>query len=355
MSLPVNPALRALATLALGGLIALVPGLAASDGDYEEQAGEHRWVPSLAIVSGVTIDGEKGDVRSFYLTRDAEVRPPADGRDLAVSPFVGFDFELLTPAIAIPGRPRLFLSAEMLPTFARSRDIAKEGNPTEFDPPTPNPQPQAVLPIVGRQETAILGQGSRTTSQLDTLFQYGAGLGVAIPFEWRDRPLRFKLSAEWSFFKLNYEGLVMRAECVRVVQGVVTTTECLRYDPPDFPPVIRPPVDGFTREIVMQQNGWRTYHALGPGLELEMDAGRMGWLGYSIFLGARFQRIFGDTDDRTLHLSVQNSYPAHINPDTGTATIPADETQANWSWKVDPWMYRIVMGLRFNYVGPIGR
>ncbi len=54
------------------------------------------------------------------------LRGSVDGDDLAVSPFVGGVLELMTPALPIPTRPRLFVSGEVLPTFAFKRNVALE-------------------------------------------------------------------------------------------------------------------------------------------------------------------------------------------------------------------------------------
>ena len=123
----------------VGAVVALqlllpIASLATDGGDPEErttQAGEDRWVPSLTLTSGVTIQKQTGSVESFLFE---DMTPPSvalrdslEGDDLAVSPFVGGSLELMTPALPIPTRPRLFLSGEFLPTFAISRNLVQDG------------------------------------------------------------------------------------------------------------------------------------------------------------------------------------------------------------------------------------
>ena len=44
----------------------------------------------------------------------------------------------MTPALPIPTRPRLFVSGEILPTFASDRDLALEGDPGCVRGPEPD-------------------------------------------------------------------------------------------------------------------------------------------------------------------------------------------------------------------------
>ena len=88
----------------------------------------------------------------------------------------------------------------------------------------------------------------------------------------------------------------------------------------------------------------------GPGLDLEMDTGRFGPLGTSLFLGARFYRILGN---RKIELSDSQSFPQEFLADGVT---PADglgpvETNARFRFEVDPWNYRVGIGLRFYWLG----
>ena len=111
-----------------------IASLAADGGPEGAQAGEHRWVPSLAISGGVSIQDMQGSAEGF-IRRNVRLpdrpnpgarplRDLSEGSDLVVSPFVGGSLEVMTPALPIPTRPRLFLSGEILPTFASNHAVS---------------------------------------------------------------------------------------------------------------------------------------------------------------------------------------------------------------------------------------
>lgn len=310
-----------------------------------EQTGHDRWVPSLAATSGVSFVGLSGSVASYDEFGDP-LRPAASGRDYDVSPLLGADLELMSPQISLPLSPRLFVSGEVGAIFGVSRDIARESSATGARGPTIPPPPQGqTLPGVGYTIEEITGLGSKATTQLDKLY-FGAGLGVAVPFEWFDRPMRLKVSAEYLWFRVDYDGLVTDAVCLP--SG--TTTRCADFDPvqpptlPGFPPPPDPPpVDGYTRAIMLTDSTTNSYNALGPSIELEFDTGEFRSFTHSLFIGARAYRIIGDRSVRSTSLSDQQTYDDEI----GLATYDAE-----WDYKIDRWMYRIVLGLRFGFTGP---
>ena len=107
----------------------------------DRQAGEDRWVVSLAITSGVIAQEQHGSASSFLLEGNnpnpVPLQDAIDGDDVAVSVFVGGSLELMTPALPIPTRPRLFLSGEILPAFGPDRDLALDGAPGCIRGPEP--------------------------------------------------------------------------------------------------------------------------------------------------------------------------------------------------------------------------
>jgi len=317
----------------LGAVIALqapfsVEAGAADGGGPALQSGEGRWVPSLAITSGVTVQSQEGAVESFLLPGGmlpSEALQPADGgSDLVVSPFVGGSLELMSPALPIPTRPRLFLSGEILPTFASDRDLAVEGNPGCIRGPengAPCVSEDTTVRPISFAEAAANGQGSTTSAQIDTLV-FGATAGISFPARFGKREFRFKPSVGWIHYKLDASGIVVDAEC----------------DPPsrctdDFQG------SGFLREITLKGNESRIFDGIGPGLDLEMDVYRYGPLGVSLFLGGGAYHILGN---RKFSFSASQNYDDQIGMDIATA-----------SWEVDvkPWMYRAHLGIRFQWLG----
>jgi hypothetical protein len=132
----------------------------------------------------------------------------------------------MTPALPIPLRPRLFVSGEILPTFASDRDLAVEGGagcvrgpePTApcatAEPRKENGDPIRAKPFGG---DVANGQGTSTITQVDTLV-FGANLGVAFPVQFLDRQLRIKPSIGWINYKVEADGLVVNAACADVVR-----------------------------------------------------------------------------------------------------------------------------------------
>jgi len=313
----------------MGAVIALgaLPPLAAlaKDGSASnepiQQAGEDRWVPSLAITSGVTIQKQRGSADSL-LFEDMNPNPVPlrgffNGDDIAVSPFVGGALELMTPALSIPTRPRLFVSGEILPTFASDRDIVIEGDPSCIRGPRPG-SPCARDDGQNFSEDSANGEGSKTSAQVDTLV-FGANLGAAFPFQLGDRQLRVKPSVAWINYKVDADGLVVNADCDPV-------NNCAG-------------VGGFLRETILTANDSQRFNGVGPGLDIEMDTGQYGPLGVSLFMGGRAYAIVGD---RSISFDSSETFDDQIGMDVAVGRFEV---------KVDSWMYRAHVGVRFQWLG----
>jgi hypothetical protein len=297
-------------------------------------------VPSLAPIFGTTIQRWEGGVESqicrgctFPSPMSQALRPAASGDDRDVTPFIGGNLELMTPELPIPTRPRLFVGGEIAATFGVDRTIAQEADPvglsSPFPPGTPN-QPFS--------EDTLLGQGSETIATLGSPF-YSAYAGVAFPFQLYGRQLRIRPAFAWMHYTVDVEGTVLDAECLD--------------QPPPRPQGIPPNlcntvvsqgvvVEGILREIQLEGSDTGSFDGIGPGLDIEMDTGVFGPLGTSIFLGGRAYRILGD---RKIEVEGSQSFP-----DQGPG-LPMSETGARWSFEADPWMYRVFVGLRVQWLG----
>jgi len=318
---------------AVAALWALFPVASfATDGDEPEararQAGENRWVPSLAITSGITIQKQQGFANSV-LYEDMNPDPVAlqgfvDGNDTAVSPFVGGALELMAPALPIPTRPRLFVSGEILPTFASNRDLAVDGDPSCVRGPEPN-APCANSPggLSGNAFNAdnANGQGTSLIAQVDTLV-FGANLGVAFPVQFAEHPLRIKPSFGWINYKVKADGFVVDAEC---------------GNPNGMPPSVL--CTDFLRETILSASGSQRFNAIGPGLDVEVDVVRHGPLSVSLFLGGRAYAVLGD---RAFSVSTTEAFDDQLGTDVAAGLFEVE---------VDPWIFRAHVGVRFQFVG----
>jgi hypothetical protein len=304
--------------------------------DPAGQDGEKRWVPSLAITGGATIQTQKGEVASALLENGALEPIPLqgafDGDDLAVSPYVGVALELMAPAFAIPTRPRLFVSGEILPSFGTDRRLALDGDPDCVSGPEPtvpcakDEQPGERLSPFG--EASANGQGSTTTATVDTLV-YGANLGVAFPARIGKRQLRIKPYVGWINYKVDAEGLVVDAACDPF-------SACTDWGDPVQP--------GFLRETTLTGSDSQRFNGIGPGIDIEMDAARYGPLGASLFLGAGAYYIVGD---RTIEFNASESFDDQLvdNPPG------VDTAAARFKVEVDPWLFRAQVGIRIRWLG----
>ncbi len=301
------------------------------------QAGEDRWVASLAITSGVTIQQQEGSAESSLYREMTDslvpLRLPAEGDDLGVSPFVGGALELMAPALPIPTRPRPFASAEILSSFAADRDLALDGDPGCVrgpEPSAPCARDEDGSRRVAFGEDAANGQGTKTTGQVETV-AFGANLGVAFPLELRGRQLRIKPSVGWINYGVESKGLVVDAECDPATRCTDTRAQ-----------------PGFLRETVLTTSGSKRFNGIGPGLDVEMDTGRYGPLGVSLFMGGRAYAVVGD---RKLRLDTSEMFTDSISDPGSDPPVLTDTASGRFEVEVDPWVFRAHVGIRFHWLG----
>jgi len=290
--------------------------------DSGRQAGEDRWVPSLAITSGVTIQKQKATANSFLFEdmnpNPIPLRGLVEGSDTAISPFVGGALELMAPALPVPTRPRLFASGEILPTFASDRDPAIDGDPGCIRSARPgDPCASSGGGAVFGEDSAN-GEGSKTSSKVDTLV-FGASLGVAFPLRIGRRELRIKPLVGWINYKIEAAGLVSDAACSPV-------TRCTG-------------VGGFLRETTLSATDSQRFNGIGPGLDVEMDTVRYGPLGVSLFVGGRAYAVVGD---RKISFGTSETFDDVLGMDVAVGQFEVE---------VDPWIYRAQVGIRFHWLG----
>jgi hypothetical protein len=330
---------RQLARSAAVGLIAV--GLATP---IDAQSGEEdellRWVPALgfsfdmlqhktrgAITTGDVLGPPLGQggctvtetVRNptpppFFIlqTRQTgtlcENSPPAitqasSSGDTDVAPLVDASLELAAPRL-IDGffSPRLFAHVDAAVAFGFERTVAGERKPGPFfvDPLT--------LSHTEYSEGEVGGQGSRAKIQVRPLV-VGTGAGVAFTATIFDRTVRLKPSFEYLYQEVDLIASVHRAVKQRDPARSIN----------DF------------RLIELSADSREKLHALGGGLELEVDASRMGPIGVSVFVFGRGYRFTGN-----LH---------HTFHDTNEFN-----ESATWDYELDPWTYRAGVGARFRWI-----
>ena len=292
---------------------------------------EDRWVPSFGVnfdILGQKADGSvtTGPVLGPPLpggcVNDPDPSTPLfcserpnpdkilgddEGSDTSVVPMVGGSLELMTPTLFdAPLRPRLFARGEFAYGFAFERNLAGQESPGEFSAPI-----QVRQTANDTEELSVKGQGSRTRMQVKPVV-LSAGAGIAFSFDLFDRRIRLKPSVEYLHYELDLIGVVHRAVKLKHPAAVNAIL------PEDF------------RLISLTQFEQRSYDGIGPGLELEVDATRLGPFVSSIYIMGRGYHLFGDLDTT---MSAMNEF---------------GET-ASWTIEPDSWVWRSGVGFRLRW------
>jgi len=360
------------------------------DSSVPEEKGYERflgagWQPALAVTSGVSFQLQEAQASSTIdetgrlgISPGDMLLKPGDGDDWAVSPYVGINAELMSPPLL--GGVRFFVNGEYLPTFGADLDVQKVGDPSGLEVPFENYSLERACdpnesqggqpggPLVPGcncpfgfgcfSEEAITGAGSKTSATV-ARDAFGAAIGIALPFEMFGRKLMLKPSFGWIRYQVDVSGTALRG-----IKSPVDTTE-------SNPPALRPvPV---VRYVQLFDSATPTYNAIGPGLELEMEVHQAGPVEASLFLDAHGYRVLGDRKVK-LSDSATTSCATGSVPIQAPAGQPIQEVQqrflcslaqspwnqfgapegaysADWSFEVDPWLYRVGLGLRFRWTG----
>lgn len=317
MPRPAYPSLIKLHTfriLIAGLTMGLTTGLAGQSiaADDEKDHMDDRWIPSIAVTTGFTSQRFEGGVVSRIIVFGADsgvpVRPDTFGQQYLNAIHAGGQFELQTPALPIPHvRPRFFFGGEVHHVSSQIRKLA-----LEREPRTELTEPNVTIPY---GESAILGVGSQTTVDADNL-QFGAHIGISFPVQIGDLQISIKPSARYLKQKLYFTGIVSGAERDQ-------------FAPPTDP----------TNHILTQGSDSLDVHAVGPGLEIEIDAGGVRSLGASIFVSGGAYRVLTEKNINFSSLGFGDNAP------------PFTAYRGTWTADIDPWIYRASVGLRIKWTG----
>jgi hypothetical protein len=242
-----------------------------------------------------------------------QILPDSQGDDTSIVPLVGGSLELMTPSLLGEHlfRPRLFAHAELAAAFSYERNLAGVESPGEFALPKDFTPPRGTEPVdAAVEEIAVRGQGSRTRMQVDP-WLYSGGAGIAFTTEILDRTIRIKPSVEYLREEIEYIGVVHRAVQLRRPSGGAD-------------------LSGF-RLLSLTDKDRETYDGVGPGLELEVDAARLGPFVSSVYMTGRGYYLYGKFD---IKMSATNEF---------------GET-ATWTADLDRWAWRGGVGIRFRWL-----
>lgn len=291
---------------ALGGLAAFLVGTTVplEARASEDRAADHeRWSPSVAFQMGLL--RQKAIGRS-----NSALRPPgAGGRtfygdNLILDYTFGFSFDVMAPAIANGfGRPQPFLHLDVMHPLGLEVDTAREGSPDGFN------IPDFGVPDTRIPADAVGGQGMKTEVEMKSP-AIAAGIGLSFSFELFDQNFRARPSIQYFQQRVEMNGVVLDAEGERVLSGGVL-------------------IEDFDL-TVLKRNSNKVLHALGGGVEIEMDFAEIP--GGKLSLGAGVH---------VYHLQGGRSFGFSASDGTNTAT---------WGGKVDPLVYRGAFSLRYRFL-----
>lgn len=235
-----------------------------------------------------------------------QIAPPTTGGDTDIGALVNASLELATPRLIDSFlSPRLFAHVDVAIAFGFERTLAGERKPGVFsvEPLQPN--------VAEYSEGQIDGQGSRAKIQLRSVVA-GAGGGVAFTTDVFGHTLRLKPSVEYLYEQVDLIGAVHRA------------VKLSRF--PRFPRALSD-----FRLITLTEESTEDLHGVGGGLEVEMDAGRLGPVMMSIFASGRAYYFLGNLR-HTFY--AENEFGEN----------------ATWNFALDPWSYRGAVGARFRWL-----
>lgn len=414
------------------GFLLLCLSLGAPAGAAEDDAAPdlHRWAPAVAIQGGIFAQTASGMITTSeilgaqypslefsnpgipkpdpYLTPSGEKTIGSGER--MMTPYFGIAVEVMSPTIpkcefcSRIGNPRLLVHGDIGYGFALDRSVAATGSFAETM--TLSSQPSAFYQTntlngnLTFSESSFLGQGARLRIETKPLI-VTAGTGVAFTFKVGGRTLRLKPSFEYMREELRVIGELRRARQVAnsvlprsyenfvpgdPQQGVYGPNNGLIWAPngapryldgtafpsgdiiPWFPDTGTPTMAGF-REIELDVANSKVYHGIGPGLELELDTGRLGSVQVSLYGGMRAYRFMGDlelnaraqNDPQTNNYTTgdpitgpfgpgSNAEQNNVNYERNCAVGDATQCEyADFYFEKERWAYTGHLGIRFRW------
>lgn len=295
----------------------------------DEERLARMWLPSISITLGFTSQEWTGRQESFVLpeppgTATPVVVQPADRKnDWAVTPSIGAQLELMSPELPVPSTPRFFVGAEVIPLFGFERKLGRTGDPGLLLSPLPDPNQPAAFPARN-----FRGQGAEVTAETRDI-AWGAYAGLSFPIEIFERTVRIKPNVAWMRYRIGFTGFVSDGECNGPpIPGQAGSQNC------NAP-------SSLVRVIALNAGQSETFHAVGPGLDLELETLGGDGFGSSVFAGFKAYNVLTDTNVDFQTSQVFND---------GVSATP-QRVSARFATEIDDWVYRFMIGFRLEWQG----
>jgi len=275
---------------------------------------------------------------------------PFSGSSRSVFPHVGASIELAAPLLSVGPLQRIgavpFIHGDVALTFDTDHTVATQGDPSSPRVPTLSTNTPPSLDTVS-------GVGSRVSGEVQP-WVFGAGAGLSFEFPMLGRTIRIKPSVEYRYDKVTVSAF---ASAAGAGASVFATN-----------PISGEQVASLCPCITSQTSGTQTesFHSLGPGLEIEMDAARAGPFMLTFFLSGGYYQILGNRDvevEGSASWTNHEMFGGALSP--YTQSFPDEESreaQATFGYLEDPtldtlgtyerdkFIYRANVGLRFRWL-----
>ncbi len=271
----------------------------ASAGEFDA-----RWIPALSITAGIrSIDTQASS---------SSIRSDISSESRAFFGHLGVDAEIASPVLFEHATaPRIFLRGGYATSFDGEERIANEGAPGAIEIPIVDNNndgiPDAPTPV-----GAIKGLGSATAAESRSPI-WSAAIGVDLGFDAFERRFHVRPSFEW----------IRQRDRVKAIFGFGEKFPLVGND--DECPC---------RTVSASGEKTETYHGIGPGLEISVDAGRFHSIVATVFAGG--QAYFNL--NRTIEINATGTFDDNSSTQTLRATYERD--------LVD---YRVAWGVRFHW------
>ncbi len=281
----------------------------AADGSEGPWDVDGRWIPSASFFSM-----GHADKRTAVMSADTRLKPEdplldRDGQSLGLPWSFGGTLDLASPVVLdVPGRPRLFAHADVGYTYDVEDPVV-----TRYDP---GGQPN--LPANQTSVLTIANVGASVRVEGKPLV-FSGGFGTVFAFDAFDRGFRLRPTLEWMYRRDTMKNQLGAGETESTTPG---ETECAPA----------------CRTLFAESQTEKGFHSLGPGIELEADAGRAGEFLVGFYGSFRAYYLVGD---RKANLRTTRSWERT----DGQPTTRAD-TAFITQYEREPWHYRFGFGVR---------
>lgn len=268
---------------------------------------EHSWVPGVSFFGVGLVEERDASVSS-------DLRGSLSGSTRAVIGGFGGSFELSSPVLpALPGRSRVFAHADASFLPDPEEPVVNEGDPGHVEV-------QTVAGTNSRPVAGAQGRGSATRVEAKSLL-LSAGVGLSFELEAWERSVRLKPSLEWQWQEHVVHALLGEVES----ENPADPLRC------DF--------SVGCRTLEISSRNTLGNHALGLGLEVETDAGRIGDFLFSVFASSQTYRVLGD---RRLEFTATGNWVRELDGQPSTRA-PSSVTS---SFELARWQCRFGVGMR---------